>query len=133
MSMMTCDGVFAASSGNEVDDERDEGYEAVRAAYAAVFAQYPDAHWGEARLFVTETAACRSGRSRVPSRTGGVNRMVRPWGGPQIGVRTHNRCIAYSEGGRRTLGAAVQRLPPLFLSCDKMQREVTRDTRNATP
>ena len=48
MSMMTRDGVFAASSGNEVDGERHQGYEAVRASYAAVFAQYPDAHWGEA-------------------------------------------------------------------------------------
>jgi uncharacterized protein (TIGR02246 family) len=53
MSMMTSNGVFAASSGNEVDGERHEGYEAVRAAYAAVFAQYPDARWVNARHFVT--------------------------------------------------------------------------------
>lgn len=52
MSMMTPDGVFEASSGNDVDGERHEGYQAVRAAYAAVFAQYPDAHWGQARHFV---------------------------------------------------------------------------------
>ena len=52
MSMMTPDGVFEASSGNDVDGERHEGYEAVRDAYAAVFAQYPDAHWGGARHFV---------------------------------------------------------------------------------
>ena len=52
MSMMTPDGVFEASSGNHVDGERHEGYQAVRAAYAAVFAQYPDAHWGGARHFV---------------------------------------------------------------------------------
>jgi len=45
MSMMTPDGVFEVSSGNDVDGERHEGYQAVRAAYAAVFAQYPDAHW----------------------------------------------------------------------------------------
>ena len=36
-----------ARGGNDVDGEPSpEGYQAVRAAYAAVFAQYPDAHWG---------------------------------------------------------------------------------------
>lgn len=53
MSMMTLDGVFQASSGNDVDGERHEGHEAVRAAYAAVFAQYPDAHWAHARHFAS--------------------------------------------------------------------------------
>lgn len=53
MSMMTRDGVFEASSGGNVDGERHAGYDAVRGAYAAVFAQYPDAHWGNARHFVT--------------------------------------------------------------------------------
>lgn len=53
MSMMTTDCVFEASGGNAVDGERYEGQEAVRAAYAAVFEQYPDAHWGCARHFVT--------------------------------------------------------------------------------
>ena len=52
MSMMTDDGVFDASSGNHVCGERHEGLPAVRAAYAAVFAQYPDAHWGNARHLV---------------------------------------------------------------------------------
>lgn len=52
MSMMTEDGVFEASAGNNVNGERYEGQQAVRAAYAAVFAQYPDAHWGGARHFV---------------------------------------------------------------------------------
>jgi steroid delta-isomerase-like uncharacterized protein len=52
MSMMTDDGVFEASAGNDVDGERHVGREAVRAAYAAVFAEYPDAHWGGARYFV---------------------------------------------------------------------------------
>jgi uncharacterized protein (TIGR02246 family) len=51
MSMMTADCVFQASGGQSVDGERHEGQQAVRAAYAAVFAQYPDAHWGEARHF----------------------------------------------------------------------------------
>ncbi len=53
MSMMTPDGVFEASGGPAVDGERHEGQQAVRAAYAAVFEQYPDAHWGNARHFVT--------------------------------------------------------------------------------
>ena len=53
MSMMTADGVFEASGGNMVDGDRHEGQLAVRAAYAAVFEQYPDAHWGNARHFVT--------------------------------------------------------------------------------
>ena len=52
MSMMTIDCVFEASGGNAVNGERYEGRHAVRAAYAAVFEQYPDAHWGNARHFV---------------------------------------------------------------------------------
>ena len=52
MSMMTADCVFQASGGPAVDGERHEGQQAVRAAYAAVFEQYPDAHWGNARHFV---------------------------------------------------------------------------------
>ena len=53
MSMMTADCVFEPSSGRAVDGERHEGQQAVRAAFTAVFAQYPDAHWGGARHFVT--------------------------------------------------------------------------------
>ena len=52
MSMMTTDCVFEASGGNVVDGERHEGPRAVRAAYAAVFELYQDAHWGNARHFV---------------------------------------------------------------------------------
>lgn len=52
MSMMTDDGVFEASGGNAVDGERSEGQEAVRAAFAAVFEQFPDARWNDARHFV---------------------------------------------------------------------------------
>lgn len=52
MSMMTSDCVFQASGGNAVDGERHQGQPAVRAAYAAVFEQYPDARWDEARHFV---------------------------------------------------------------------------------
>jgi ketosteroid isomerase-like protein len=53
MSMMTTDCVFEASGGNAADGERHAGQRAVRAAYVAVFEQYPDAHWGHARHFVT--------------------------------------------------------------------------------
>jgi ketosteroid isomerase-like protein len=52
MSMMTDDGVFEASAGDDVNGERHEGQRAVRAAYEAVFVQYPDAHWADARHFV---------------------------------------------------------------------------------
>jgi ketosteroid isomerase-like protein len=52
MSMMTPSGVFEASAGNEVDGQRSEGQQAVRAAYAAVFDTFPDAHWANARHFV---------------------------------------------------------------------------------
>jgi ketosteroid isomerase-like protein len=52
MSMMTEDAVFQASAGAAVDGEQHRGQEAVRAAFAAVFVQYPDAHWGSARHFV---------------------------------------------------------------------------------
>ena len=38
MSMMTEDGIFEASAGNNVDGERHEGQRSVRAAYEAVFA-----------------------------------------------------------------------------------------------
>ena len=52
MAMMTTDCLFQASAGNAVDGERHQGQAAVRAAYAAVFDQFPDAHWGNARHFV---------------------------------------------------------------------------------
>ena len=52
MSMMTEDGVFEASAGNEVNGQRHVGQKAVRAAYEAVFAQYPDARWNQPRHFV---------------------------------------------------------------------------------
>ena len=52
MSMMTDDGVFEASAGPEVNGQRSEGTQAVRAAYALVFETFPDAHWANARHFV---------------------------------------------------------------------------------
>lgn len=52
MSMMTEDGVFEASAGDDVNGERHVGQRSVRAAFEAVFAQYPDARWGNSRHFV---------------------------------------------------------------------------------
>ena len=52
MSMMTDDCVFEASAGPQVDGQRSEGKQAVRAAYAAVFGTFPDAHWAAPRHFV---------------------------------------------------------------------------------
>jgi uncharacterized protein (TIGR02246 family) len=53
ISMMHDDCVFEASAGPEVDGQRSEGTQAVRAAYAAVFETFPDAQWANARHFVT--------------------------------------------------------------------------------
>jgi len=52
MSMMTDDCVFEASGGDNINGERYEGQETVRASFAAVFERFPDAHWGGARHFV---------------------------------------------------------------------------------
>jgi len=57
MSMMTDDGVFEASAGPDVNGERSEGKQAVRAAYAAVFETFPDAHWANARHFIAGNRA----------------------------------------------------------------------------
>ena len=55
MSMMTDDCVFEASAGPQVDGQRSEGKPAVRAAYAAVFEAFHDAHWASARHFIAGT------------------------------------------------------------------------------
>ena len=52
MSMMTDDGVFEASAGPEVNGQRSGGKQAVRAAYAAVFETFPDAHWANPRHLI---------------------------------------------------------------------------------
>ena len=49
MAMMTDDCVFEASAGPHVNGQRSEGPRAVRAAYAAVFEAFPDAHWANPR------------------------------------------------------------------------------------
>jgi steroid delta-isomerase-like uncharacterized protein len=52
MSFMTDDCVFEASAGPDVHGERHVGCDAVRAAYADVWATFPDAQWRGARHFV---------------------------------------------------------------------------------
>lgn len=52
MSFMTQDCVFEASGGPEICGTRYCGREAVRAAFAEVWATFPDAHWANARHFV---------------------------------------------------------------------------------
>ena len=53
MSFMSDDCVFEASAGPDACGARYEGREAVRAGYMEVWATYPDAHWGQARHFVS--------------------------------------------------------------------------------
>jgi ketosteroid isomerase-like protein len=53
MSFMAPDCVFEASAGPEACGARHEGAQAVRAAYAEVWHTFPDAHWGDARHFVS--------------------------------------------------------------------------------
>ena len=53
MTFMTEDCVFEASAGPDVCGARYAGREAVRAAFAEVWATFPDAHWGNASHFVS--------------------------------------------------------------------------------
>lgn len=53
MSFMTEDCVFEASSGPEICGTRLVGCDAVRTGYAEVWSTFPDAHWGNARHFVS--------------------------------------------------------------------------------
>ena len=52
MGMMTDDCVFEASAGPQAVGQRSEGQQAVRAAFAAVFEAFPDAHWANPRHFI---------------------------------------------------------------------------------
>ena len=52
MTMMTDDCVFQSSAGPDVDGTRSDGPAAVRAAFAAVFEAFPDAHWANPRHVV---------------------------------------------------------------------------------
>jgi steroid delta-isomerase-like uncharacterized protein len=53
MAFMTEDCVFETSAGPDVCGLRYAGREAVRAAFAEVWATFPDAHWGNASHFVS--------------------------------------------------------------------------------
>jgi ketosteroid isomerase-like protein len=53
MSFMSADCVFEASAGPDVCGTRYVGRDAVRAGFAEVWATFPDAHWGDARHFVS--------------------------------------------------------------------------------
>ncbi|MEO7150272.1 MAG: nuclear transport factor 2 family protein [Burkholderiaceae bacterium] len=52
MTFMSEEPVFEASAGPDLCGTRCAGREAVRAAFAEVWATFPDAHWGGARHFV---------------------------------------------------------------------------------
>ena len=53
LSYMTDDCIFEASAGPNVDGEKFAGKEAVKKAFEDVFKTYPDAHWGNARHFIS--------------------------------------------------------------------------------
>ena len=52
VSFMTEDCVFEAYAGPDICGARYIGRGAVRAAFADVFATFPDAQWGDARHFI---------------------------------------------------------------------------------
>jgi len=53
MSLMTPDCVFQASSGDEADGKKFRGQDEVRKAFEDVFKTFPDAHWANARHFIS--------------------------------------------------------------------------------
>lgn len=53
ISMMTEDCVFETAAGPDACGTRHVGQEAVRTAFAAVFANFPDSQWNNARHFVS--------------------------------------------------------------------------------
>ena len=53
MSFMTEDCVFEASAGEKMNGEKFTGQEEVRKAFENVFATFPDAHWANARHFIS--------------------------------------------------------------------------------
>ena len=54
MTFMTEDCVFEASAGEDMCGTRYSGYHAVRAAYAEVWAMFPDAQWRNPRHFICD-------------------------------------------------------------------------------
>src|SRR5438045_8432504 len=57
LSYMTDDCVFEASAGPDVDGEKFVGKSAVRKAFEEIFKNYPDAHWGNPRHFISGNRA----------------------------------------------------------------------------
>src|SRR6185436_3893064 len=53
MSYMTDDCIFEASAGPDADGEKFVGKEAVKKAFEDVFKIFPDAHWDNARHFIS--------------------------------------------------------------------------------
>jgi ketosteroid isomerase-like protein len=53
LSYMTEDCVFEASAGPDVDGEKFAGKVAVKKAFEDVFKNFPDAHWGNVRHFIS--------------------------------------------------------------------------------
>ena len=53
MSFMTDDCVFEASAGGDVNGEKSTGQKQVGKAFAKVFETFPDAHWANARHFIS--------------------------------------------------------------------------------
>ena len=53
MAHVTDDCVFEASMGPDFDGEKFTGQEQVRSAFENVFTTFPDAHWGNARHFIS--------------------------------------------------------------------------------
>jgi len=53
MSHMSKDCVFEASAGPDFDGEKFTGQKQVKEAFEKVFAMFPDAHWGNAKHFIS--------------------------------------------------------------------------------
>jgi uncharacterized protein (TIGR02246 family) len=70
MACMTDDCVFEAAAGRDVTGARHVGRDAVRRAYAAVFATYSDARWNEPRHFVAGNRAVSEWRFTGTTREG---------------------------------------------------------------
>jgi taurine dehydrogenase small subunit len=58
MTFMADDCAFETTAGSEICGKRFEGRDAVRTAFARVFAIFPDAHFGNARHFVAGDRGC---------------------------------------------------------------------------
>ena len=53
LSLMTEDCIFEASAGPDIYGEKFVGQAAVKKAFENVFTSFPDAHWGNARHFIS--------------------------------------------------------------------------------